>query len=419
MTERLYYHDSLLLDFDSAVTSVSDDKKQLILARTAFYPTSGGQQFDTGTLDGVPVIDVVDDGDDIIHHLAAPWGGNPGDRVRGSVHRERRFHHMQQHTGQHLLSALLADRWSMPTVSVHFGDRTNTVDVTTDATTPDVDATSDSFLATLEREANELIAADLPVTVSMEDAATATGLRKPSDRSGELRIITIHNLDRSACGGTHVLSTGQIGGLLLRRSERTRGALRIEFVCGLRAAQLAHEDHATLTETARLLSAAPAELPELVANLQQRVKELERTQRQMEEALASYKAQEIWDAHTGNITGNVTDAGADSLTSSHTDSIRRIHIPVPHGQASDARDLAAAIAKLGAAIVLVTAANDNNHSLLLAASDDSGVDAGKEMKAFMARFGGRGGGSSRLAQGTVPDDTAIQAIVSALGCSVR
>lgn len=411
MTERLYYHDSLLLDFDSAVTSVSDDKKQLVLARTAFYPTSGGQQFDTGTLDGVPVIDVVDDGDDIIHHLAAPWGGNPGDSVHGAVHRERRFHHMQQHTGQHLLSAILADRWSMPTVSVHFGDRTNTVDVTTDATTPDVDTASDNFLATLEREANELIAADLPVTVSMEDAATATRLRKPSDRSGELRIITIHNLDRSACGGTHVSSTGQIGGLLLRRSERTRGALRIEFVCGLRAAQLAHEDHATLTETARLLSAAPAELPELVANLQQRVKELERTQRQMGEALASYKAQEIWSAHTDTIT----DPGTDP----HTDSIRRIHIPVPHGQASDARDLAAAIAKLGATIVLVTAANGNNHSLLLAASDDSGVDAGKEMKAFMASFGGRGGGSSRLAQGTVSDDAAIQAIVSALGCSVR
>lgn len=393
MTERLYYHDARLTDFDARVARISDDGLRIVLDRTAFYPTSGGQPHDTGVLGAAQIIDVIDEDDHIVHFLDRPLDAGIGDTLHGIVDRERRFDHMQQHTGQHLLSALLADRYASPTVSVHFGAHYSTVDVTASNTLVD------ESLVDVERVANDIIAANVPVTVSFEDARQATALRKPSDRDGELRIVSIEGIDRSACGGTHVSRTGEIGGMLLRRVERTKGQLRIEFLCGQRAVRAARSDYTTLQSASRLLSAAPAELPSLVEGLQLRVKELERAQRRLEEELADYKGREIWQAHETR------------------DGIRRIHLPFTDGQARDRQSLAVAITKHGHTIVLVTASSSN--SLLLATAENSGVDAGREMKELMARFGGRGGGSPRVAQGSVSTPTALDAIVNVLQCTAR
>src|SRR6185312_3385282 len=178
MTERLYYTDAYLRDFDARVVDRAYDGRTLYLDRTAFYPTSGGQPFDTGTLAGIAVTDVVDEGERIAHTLAAP--APPGDEISGAIEWERRFDHMQQHTGQHLLSAIFADRFRLETVSVHFGAASSTLDLDAESVPP-------ATLLTVEALANSAIMEPHAVTVSFEDASSATGLRKPPPREGTLR----------------------------------------------------------------------------------------------------------------------------------------------------------------------------------------------------------------------------------------
>src|SRR4051812_19315888 len=170
MTERLYYKDAYLRDFDARIMDRANDGRTIYLDRTAFYPTSGGQPFDTGTLGGIAVTDVVDEGDRIAHVLASP--APAGDAIHGDIDWTRRFDHMQQHTGQHLLSAIFADRFKLETVSVHFGAESSTLDLETETL-------GQKTLLEAERLANMAIAEPRAVTVSFEDAATVTGLRKP------------------------------------------------------------------------------------------------------------------------------------------------------------------------------------------------------------------------------------------------
>ncbi|MFI5242465.1 MAG: alanyl-tRNA editing protein, partial [Gemmatimonadales bacterium] len=250
MTERLYYTDAYLRTFSARITDRANDSRTIYLDRSAFYPTSGGQLFDTGTLAGIAVTDVVDEGDRIAHILAAP--APAGDTVSGAVDWTRRFDHMQQHTGQHLLSAIFADRFRLDTVSVHFGATSSTLDL-------DTESLSHNTLLAAEEIANAAIAEPRAVTVSFESASSATGLRKPPPRDGELRIVTIDALDRSACGGTHVRSTAEIGALLIRRTERVRKTTRVEFVCGLRAVRAARSDPELVAALAHALAVAPAE----------------------------------------------------------------------------------------------------------------------------------------------------------------
>src|SRR5215208_1839872 len=169
MTDRLYYTDAYLTEFTAYVTERSDDGQRLYLDRTAFYPTSGGQPFDTGWLGGIEVTDVVDEGDRIAHILASPL---PEGVVSGQVHWARRFSHMQQHTGQHLLSAVLADMFGYPTIGVHFGRESSTVDVEAGTVTEDQ---ADQA----EERANEIVAENRRVVVSFEEAGSVAGLRKP------------------------------------------------------------------------------------------------------------------------------------------------------------------------------------------------------------------------------------------------
>ena len=207
MTHRLYYTNSYLLDFEAAVTGRSADGRRVYLDQTAFYPTSGGQPFDTGELRGIRVVEVVDEGERIAHLLAAPLVDQ---RVAGRIDWPRRFDHMQQHTGQHLLSAVIAELLKRTTLSVHFGKEAGTIDLEGRPPTT-------AEIARVELRANEVVTENRPVDVEFQEARAAEGLRKPSAREGSLRIVTIRDLDRSACGGTHVRATGEIGPILIRR----------------------------------------------------------------------------------------------------------------------------------------------------------------------------------------------------------
>ena len=287
MTERLYYTDPYLTEFDALVIDVSNvaGRTGVVLDRTAFYPTSGGQPFDTGTIGGARVVDVVD-GDDgaIVHVVEGEAAGTRGSRLRarryggqaglglvsGRVDWARRFDHMQQHTGQHVLSAAIDRVCGVRTESFHLGADTATIDLARELTTAEIAASEDA--------ANEVVWADRPVTIKFADAAEAAALnlRKESIRTGTLRIIDIDGFDVSACGGTHVRRTGAIGVIAISGWERLRGGTRLEFKCGGRALRA----HRTLRDTVRdssgLLSIAPGELPQAIERLQGEGKELRR-----------------------------------------------------------------------------------------------------------------------------------------------
>ncbi len=385
MTERLYYADAYATEFDASVVERGDGGRRVYLDRTAFYPTSGGQPHDLGLLGGVPVVDVVDEGERIAHLLAEPLAGVT--RVEGRVDWTRRFDHMQQHTGQHLLSAVLVELFDFATVSVHFGPETSTVDL-------DAPAIEPAPVVAVETRANRVVWERRPVDVTFEDAAVAPDLRKPTDRTGAIRVVTIRDLDRSACGGTHVRTTGEIGPVLIRRVERVRKAVRLEFACGGRALRRARADHELLARLAALCSAAPDDLPALVEAQRAELKAGAAARRDAEAALARYRARELYDA---------TAPGADG--------VRRAVIG--DAAALEAiRALAQAFTALPRAVLV--AAVPAPPAVLVAASADSGVDAAARLKAALASAGGRGGGSPRLAQGTVPEAGELDGVVTLL-----
>jgi alanyl-tRNA synthetase len=382
MTERLYYTDAYLRRFDATVLEGGD---RVYLDRTAFYPTSGGQLHDLGTLGGVRVLDVIDEGERIAHVVERPVPEGP---VAGEIDWTRRFDHMQQHTGQHVLSAVFADAFGHQTVSVHFGDAYNTLDL-------DIGTATRETLVAAEERANEIVCADLPVTVSFEDAGTAEGLRKAIDRAGELRVVGIEGVDRSACGGTHVRRTGEIGPILLRRNDRVRSTARIEFVCGLRAVRRARADYEIVTAVATAASVSPEEAPARVASLAEQAKGAEKARKKLTEELGVHRARTLWDA-----------AVADARD------IRWIVQRLDAAAFEDAHGIAHAIAPLRRAAYLATSATPPR--VLLATSADSGIDAGALLRPALSAAGGQGGGSARIAQGSLPDAPALEAVVAAM-----
>ena len=393
MTSRLYYTDSYLTAFDANIADLSADGTRVYLDRTAFYPTSGGQPFDVGTLGGLHVTDVIDEDDRVAHVLAAPLSGRVlGDSVRAEIDWQRRFGHMQQHTGQHLLSAVFADLFGYDTVSVHFGADRSSLDL-------DVGALDADRLGEVERRANEIVWENRPVTVGFEDSATATGLRKPPPREGTLRIVTIEQLDRSACGGTHVRATGEIGAITLRGTERVRKQTRVEFLCGARVVRQARADFEALSAIALSVKASIAEAPALVASQSAELREAISVRKRLEGELAVHDARARYEASSPTANG------------ARVAIVRR-----ESGSLEEVRPLALAFAELPRAVFIASVASPA--TVLVAASDDAGINAGALLKAALSAAGGRGGGSPRLAQGTVPTADALDTIVSSVRTSV-
>lgn len=259
-TQRLYYHDSYLREF-TAVFAGWHGASAVVLDRTAFYPASGGQDCDSGTLGGVPVVAVEQRDGEVLHLLEHPerFAVQPGATVSGSIDWEPRYALMQHHTGQHLLSALALQLFGWETASVHIGLRSATVEFAT----PEA---SEVELFALEERAHAEIAAARPVSVRLYDDETISGvaLRKPVAREGALRVVTIEGLDQSACGGTHVSSTAEIGCLLLGATERIRKHVRVEFACGLRALNVARTHRRLVQSIASTLQCQPEQAPDLL-----------------------------------------------------------------------------------------------------------------------------------------------------------
>jgi alanyl-tRNA synthetase len=388
MTHRLYYTDSYLRDFEASVTDRADNGQRVYLDRTAFYPASGGQPCDAGELGGVEVTDVVDEGDRIAHLLKAPLAG---DRAIGRVDWARRFDHMQQHTGQHLLSAVVMDLTGHATVGVHFGRETSTLDLDAGGLPPDQ-------LARVEARANEIVVENRPVQVSFEHADSVNGLRKPADRAGTLRIVAIHDLDRSACGGTHVRATGEIGAILIRKAERVRKGVRLEFLCGARASRRARADHDLITRLASEFSASADELPGLIEAQRNELKEAAAARRELQEKLDLLRARELYAGAAPDATGT-----------------RKVTLREEGASVDSIRGVAQAITSMPRAIFVGVIPSPP--AVVLAASPDAGIDAGSVLKSLLASVGGRGGGSARMAQGIVPGREQLESVVSSIGAA--
>ncbi len=382
MTERLYYSDSYLREFRARVTGRSGDSRRIYLDRTAFYPTSGGQPHDTGTIAGLPVLEVQDEGDRIAHITAAPVEPAEVDCV---IDWQRRLDHMQQHSGQHLLSAVFVEAFGLHTVSFHLGQEISTIDIEA----PAID------LATIqqcERRANDVVRENRPLLVTYEDAASTRDLRKPSDREGTLRIVSIENLDRIACGGTHVRLTGEIGPIFLRKLDKIRGMVRVEFLCGGRAVRRARADYDGLARAAQLFSSGLDEVPSLISAQLEAARDGEKLRRKLESELARYQGRELY-----------------STTAPDGEGLRRAVRRGAAGNLEDLRAMAQSFTAQPKAIFL--AGLEAPPAVLLAVSADTGLDAGKLLKSALAEAGGRGGGNARLAQGSVPTREALEQVL--------
>jgi len=387
VTERLYYQDCYLREFNARIVETTDDGQRIYLDRTAFYPTSGGQPFDTGTLGGAHVVDVIDEEERVAHLLDTPLSLG---EVAAQINWPRRFDHMQQHSGQHLLSAVLEELFRVPTVSFHLGADACTIDVTA----PSLSARQ---LEQAEERCAEIVREARPLAIAFESAAADLGLRKESQRSGTLRVVEIAGIDRSACGGTHVRTTAEIGPVSVRKTEKIRGNTRLEFVCGLRALRQARADFRTLQELSRQLSVPVSETPVVAASHLERIKTLEKANQRWSSDAARREGRELW-----------------ALTAPGPDGIRRITEQVAEQNAIDDALRTRAQAFVGQGHALFLAVSQNPPSVLLAASADSEVHAGDRVKAAVTAAGGRGGGNQTLAQGSLPASADLAAITSSL-----
>jgi alanyl-tRNA synthetase len=384
MTDRLYYADAYCREFSAAITRVDRRNGRTVVAldRTAFYPTSGGQPFDTGTLvlrlGGGPerpalhVVDVLDEDDGGVLHVLEGAEPAVGANVRGTVDWARRFDHMQQHTGQHVLSAAADRLFGVRTVSFHLGKEASTIDLARELSRDEI--------AAAESEANRVVFENRSVSIryaSAEDAAKLP-LRKESQREGTLRLVEIDGFDLSACGGTHVERTGSIGVIAIGTVERFKGGQRLEFYCGGRALDRFRAMRDTLAGAVRLLSVLPGELPDAIDRLLAEARDQQRTVSALRQDLALYRA--------GEMAAAAEPAAAGRLV-----------LRVVDGDANGLRSLASAIvSKPGYIVVLVSVARP---ALVVAArSQDGQVSANDVVKALITAFGGRGGGKPELAQ---------------------
>lgn len=407
MTERLYYSDSFLYEFEAEVLDSargSDSRPAIVLDRTAFYPTSGGQVFDTGWIFAsddaakVRVTEVAEqDGGMVLHFLEDPAALKPGTRVRGLIDAERRRDHMQQHSGQHVLSAAFVRLFEMPTISFHMGADACSIDL-------DTRALSAQQVEAAEALANKVITENRPVVIRYvtQEEARGLGLRKlPPVERDQLRLIEIRDFDLTACGGTHVQGTGQIGSILLRKTEKVRQGWRVEFVCGNRAVATARRDYITLAESAGLLSSHVSEVPQQVRKMQEDA----RASRKWGEQLLA----EIADLSAGKVLAETSEtAGRKVVVRTFADRDQNF-----------IRLLAQKLTRQNANVIALLATTWGQAALVFACSQGITVDMGVLMKEALGRLGGRGGGSKDMAQGGPLQVEGIEPVLNEIAEQLR
>jgi alanyl-tRNA synthetase len=399
MTKRLYYDSSEIHEFDSVVEDVTPGSPEqprptVVLRETAFYPTSGGQVHDTGwlTLEGAERLRVAEvaDAEDgrVLHYLEAP-AKLPvvGIRVSGSIDPERRCDHMQQHSGQHVLSAAFIELYQMPTVSFHMAEDYCSIDLATPVV-------SSEQIVGAEKRANQIVFENCPVRIRYVSRADAEklGLRKlpPAERD-ELRLVEFEDFDLTACGGTHVSASGQIGSILLRKSEKVRQGIRVEFVCGDRAVRTARRDYSALSEAAALFSAKLGDVPDQIRKSVEESKLLRKQKDDAFDQLVELMAlAAVRDQPETNGRKIIVKAFSD-----HDISFAKLFAQKVTRSPAPAIVLVASTVDPPGVVFAQTPA-------LISGSTSSSADMGALLKQVLSSVGGRGGGSHDFAQGGVP-----------------
>jgi alanyl-tRNA synthetase len=364
-TERLYYSDSYLREFTARVVRRTDHG--VVLDRTAFYPAGGGQPCDLGTLNGVPVTDVVEEGDDVIHAVASPLEGE----VRGVVDADRRRDHMQQHHGQHLLSEAFLVVAGAQTASFHLGREASTIDLDR--------AVSPEKAAEAEDMANRAVWDNRPVETAFHllEEARKLPMRKPPPEQPRIRVVTVKDYDCQACCGTHPRSTGEVGSILVTAVERLKEGSRIHFVCGGRAVRESRENVRVLRAAGAKLSAGRGDLEKAVDRVLEESAATRRRLNQGEKKLAEYLGREL--AARGRVVTEVfEDRGIEYL-----------------------RMLATQIAAQPGKVAILGGTGETS-SLVIARSPDVALDLRPLFKEALAVIEGKGGGPANFVQGGGP-----------------
>lgn len=379
-TERLYYHDSHLIEFEARVVDKSERVSgwtAVTLDRTAFYPTGGGQPSDTGTLNGTRVVECVDDEQTGVWHVVQGRAPEVGSIVSGRVDWPRRLDHMQQHTGQHILSQAFVRLFNAPTRGFRVLEQSCEIDVELDNPTAEV----------IERAvelANNVIWEDRAITIKQvtPDEAAGLPLRKESSRAGELRLIEIEGFDLTPCGGTHAYRTGEVGLIAVRTWERAKGLTRIEFIAGGRALADYRRANITARSVAALFSAGRDDAPVLTARMLEENKELHRRLRALEEIASRVEADDLLAA---------TDAGAEG--------VKVVAQVFGVRDAESLKRLALALIAHPQTIALLGSSDKDSARLVFARSAEAPGDMTALMREACAMLDGRGGGKPDLAQG--------------------
>lgn len=396
VTERLYYADSHLIEFEARVVDVTERVSgwtAVLLNRTAFYPTGGGQPSDTGTLDGLRVVECVDDGDQGVLHVVQGVAPARAAVVRGRVDWPRRLDHIQQHTGQHILSQAFIKLFNAATQSFRVLGSECEIDVELH------EPTTEKIERAVEL-ANNVIWEDRAIAIRNVSAAEATelALRKEPSREGELRVIEIEGFDLTPCGGTHAFRTGEVGMIAVRSWERAKGLTRIEFVAGTRALEDYRKANRSAREVAALLSSAREDIPQLASQLLEENKQLHHRIRVLEEMAAEVEAGKLLATAVGGVVTQVfKDRDAESL-----------------------KKLAQALIASPRTIALLGSRDKDAARLVFARSSDAPGDMNALMREACATLDGRGGGKPDLAQGGGKNvEKLAEAITHAANCLTR
>lgn len=389
MTDRLYFQDPYLRSFTARLTArrTHGGRTEVALDRTAFYPEGGGQPPDHGLLDAARVVDVQVDGQGTIWH-AIDGRLDGEDEVFGQVDWPRRFDHMQQHHGQHLLSAAFEELFSLPTLAFHLGAESATIDLPGEV--------DDATARAAEDRANEVIWEDRPVEARFvsPDELGAIPLRKPPTVERAVRVVSVPDFDHSACGGTHPRSTGAVGLLHVRRRERRGRETRIEFVCGGRALRDLRVRGGILTRIAGGFSVGFDELEDTAARLRDQESAVRKRLAAATERLLALEAKALVGAAPPVHGARVVRLVRDDL------------------DLAEARVLATAIVAEGGVALL--GLRGDKPQVLIARPGGHSLDCGATLRAALAAVGGRGGGQPQMAQGGVPDAGRLEAVLSEL-----
>lgn len=387
LTERLYYNDSHLIEFEARVVDVTERVSgwtAVVLDRTAFYPTGGGQPSDTGTLNGSRVVECIDDGERGVLHVVQGLAPARDAIVSGRVDWLRRLDHMQQHTGQHILSQAFINLFNAPTKSFRVLETTCEIDV-------DLNNPSNETIERAVELANNVVWEDRGITihnVSSEEAA-AMPLRKEPAREGELRLIEIEGFDLTPCGGTHAYRTGEVGMIAMRSWERAKGLTRIEFVAGVRALADYRKANRTARDVAALFSTGRDDAPRYAAHMVEENKELHRQVRLLEEVAAGVEAERL-------LSSALVQPDGTRIVSHVFDS--RDSQSLSHG-AEFLKKLAHALMLKPRTIALLASREKDAARLVFARSTDAPGDMNALMREACTLLDGRGGGKPDLAQG--------------------